>query len=246
MGAFRNHALVAALLPCLACADPLTNVNACTSPGQLRELLITLATRRDAASGRAMLWGSVLYEGVKSKGERLPKEAFQAGERAAKPLAKDVRTRSLQVWWEQVVGSRQRIPDFRKDKIYSYDKVWLNGKLTTMPSYYNPDEFRMADELKAEVARMMRDASLVDTLQVYRFWNDPTGKLVSDGLIASIAADLNSPFRNFAIAELALREKKRGKPGPYAARWTRIRAANAKALSIRCLVQREREQLAKK
>ena len=231
----------------IGATPPAARVNACTRPEELRELLASLSSRKDPESQLALLWGSVLYRGVGAKSDHLPLQVFAAGEQAASPRAADVRTRVFQVWWEQVIGSRERIPDFRRIKKKRWETMIVNGKPTPILTYDMVEESKTAAAaLKVESERLLRDSSPVDTLQIYRAWNDPTGNLVPDATLATIAADLNSPFRNFAIAELALREKKRGKPGPYAARWTRIRTANAKALSIRCLVQREREQLAKK
>lgn len=223
--------------------NPLTAVNNATSVQALRTTLEHYAQSTSDEGRQAFLWGSILLEGCRGR-KPFPQELVSAGEIAASANTEKVGTKALQVWWLLSVGNVHVVPDLRKGKVFSYGTVIENGKPKRVPIYYSPEEDQQVLRLRTLKAQLLVDEGNDDALLMYRWWDKKGMQLVKDDQIKRIALNNHSGFQEAAIAELALREQIHGRPSEWTRRWEKIRIKST--LSVRCLVSREREELAKK
>lgn len=227
-----------------ACAfadDPITRVNGCQSVADLEKTLRSLAKQKDEPSSRALLWGSLLFEGCRDRKRDFPSDLLSAGAVAAKMQTRSQGTKALQLWWMDQIESRHAVPDFRKRKVMYTTTVIENGKKKQVPVYYIASEFDAAERLKKLAAKLMASESKEDALLLYRWWHADTMNPVSDEDIARVANDVESPFRVYGITELAIRERLAGHPGKWVALWNETRSVKMPSLALKTLIVRERE-----
>lgn len=227
-----------------ALAADLEQVNACESVARLNSVLQSLSGKKDEDSQVAFLWGAILCDGFRPKATKYPVAFVEQGKRLFDAPSTCPRLNALKLWWWQTIGSVYVPPDFKRGYIAYYGTVLENGKVVKVPIYASHEEEEVHARLDILKAAVLKERPKFEESLLYLWWQRDPKTAPSTAEVEGVANG-SSPWRAFAVGELALRERLRLNDGPWTAKWRKIVKAN-KSLAIQAVRTEMKETLTAK